>query len=179
MRRIGLWALSALALTVAGCGGGAGYQLGGAQGGGRGLPEVAMRDANLTVVPPGRGRDEGLALRAFVPGDAGGWTEVTGARCRVTGGDYFDTTVLTPVRIVLPDLGPDAPPLQAECESGVLRGAAIVSPAFPWPAETRASPPQRAWWGGGWWYGFQKSGPMSYPDLAVGLYPAPGAGRSN
>ena len=46
---------------------------------------------------------------------------------------------------------------------------ALKNPNFSGPAETHASPPPRAWWGGGWWYGFQKSGPMRYPDLAVGM----------
>ena len=98
-----------------------------------------------------------------------GWQEAAGAQCSVTGGDYFRAQVVTPVRLVLPDLGPDAPVVAAECVSGTARGRAAVAPNFSWPAETHASPPQRAWWGGGWWYGFQKSGPMRYPDLAVGM----------
>jgi hypothetical protein len=166
MRRIGL--VAGLALGLAGCGGGAGYQWGGAQGGGRGLPEVQMSASQAVVVPPGRDAQEALALRAFVPGPEG-WQEAGGARCRVTGGDYFRADVVAPVRLVLPDLGPDAPVLRADCAAGTARGAAAVAPFFPWPAEGWASPPQRAWWGGGWWYGFQKSGPLRYPDLAVGM----------
>lgn len=127
-----------------------------------------MSASQTVVVPPGRDGARALALRTFVPG-TDGWQEVSGARCRVTGGDYFRAQVVTPVRLVLPDLGPDAPVLRAECESGIARGAAAVAPDFPWPAETLASPAQRAWWGGGWWWGFQKSGPMRYPDLAVAL----------
>lgn len=165
MIRIGLAA--GLALTLAGCGGG-GYHWGAPNGGGRGLPEVRMSASQTVVVPPGRDGARALALRTFVPG-TDGWQEVSGARCRVTGGDYFRAQVVTPVRLVLPDLGPDAPVLRAECESGIARGAAAVAPDFPWPAETLASPAQRAWWGGGWWWGFQKSGPMRYPDLAVAL----------
>ena len=66
----------------------------------------------------------GLAVRAFVPGSGpGGWDEVPGARCRVEGAPYFGATVVTPVRLTLPDLGPDAPVLRAECEQGTLRGA--------------------------------------------------------
>jgi hypothetical protein len=166
MRRIGLAA--ALGLALAGCGGGSDYQWGAPYGGGRGLPQVRMSASQGVVVPPGRDGEEALALRAFVPGPDG-WQEVDGARCRVTGGDYFRTQVVTPVRLVLPDLGPDAPVLSAECEAGNARGAAAVAPAYRWPADRHASPPERAWWGGGWWYGFQKSGPMRYPDLAVGM----------
>jgi len=166
MRRIGLAA--GLALALAGCGGGSDYQLGSPYGGGRGLPTVRMSASQALVVPPGRGAEQALALRAFVPGPDG-WEEVDGARCNVAGGDYFRGQVVTPVRLVLPDLGPDAPVLRADCEAGTARGSAAVAPAFPWPAETLASPPARAWWGGGWWYGFQKSGPVRYPDLAVGM----------
>ena len=80
---------------------------------------------------------------------------------------YFDATVVTPVRLTLPDLGPDAPILRAECENGAQRGQAAVAPSFSWPVEGRPSAGQRVWWGGGWWWGFQKTGPMRYPDLAV------------
>lgn len=167
MQRIGVAAGLAVGVALAGCGGG-GYQIGGPQGGGRGLPAARMVASPGMVVPPGRGAGEALALRAFVPGPDG-WQEVTGARCDVTGGEYLGARVVTPVRLVLPDLGPDAPPLTAECTSGTMRGAATVAPSYPWPPETRPSPPQRVWWGGGWWYGFQKSGPLRYPDLAVGM----------
>jgi hypothetical protein len=47
--------------------------------------------------------------------------------------------------------------------------AASVAPAFSWPEERRPSAPTRIWWGGGWWWGFEKTGPMRYPDLAVAL----------
>ena len=166
MGRIGF--ATGLALVLAGCGGGAGYQWGAPQGGGRDLPAARMSNSQSVVVPPGRDGDRALALRSFVPGPDG-WQEIDGARCRVTGGDYLSADVVTPVRLVLPDLGPDAPPLRADCETGTARGAAVVEPFFPWPPETRPSPPQRIWWGGGWWWGFQKSGPMRYPDLAVGM----------
>ena len=158
-----------LAMALAGCGGG-GYPLGSPHGGGGGLPAVRLSDSHLTVVPPGRDAEAALALRSFVA-SPDGWQEVTGATCTVTGGDYFQSRVTTPVRLVLPDLGPDAPPLRADCETATARGAAIVAPYFPWPPDTLASPPARASWGGGWWYGFQRSGPMRYPDLAVGLRP--------
>ena len=171
MRRTGLL----LALIVAGCGGGSGYQTGVPHGGGRGLPTVALQGSQAVVVPPGREGRRALALRAFVaatPGDpvTPGWTEVTGAVCRVTGGDYFAATVPAPVRLTLPDLGPDAPALRADCTMGTLAGTDTVSPVFSWPAEGRPQPATRAWWGGGWWWGFQRTGPLSYPDLAVGLH---------
>ncbi len=163
MRAIGISFGLAL-LALAGCGGERG-----AAGGGAGLPQVAMRNSNETVVPPGRGvRQMGLALRTFVPAGEG-WNEIVGSRCQVTAGDLLRADVVTPVRLTLPDLGPDAPPLRADCTSGTLKGAAAVAPAFGWPAEGRPSAAHRIWWGAGWWWGFEKTGPMSYPDLAVAM----------
>lgn len=170
MRRIGF----ALALMLAGCDGGAGYQFGAPHGGGADLPVVALTGSRATVVPPGREGRVALALRTFTPGTpeadgAAGWVEVKGATCGVTGGDFFAATVPTPVRLTLPDLGPDAPVIRVDCTLGALAGTDAVAPAFSWPVEGRPQPVARAWWGGGWWWGYQKTGPMRYPDLAVGL----------
>jgi hypothetical protein len=160
---------AALLVALAGCAGYDDRLRGNAGGlGGDGLPEVTMRANTDEVVPPGRWRT-GLALRTFVPDAGGGWQEVAGARCRVTGGDYFRADVLTPVRLVLPDVGPDAPPLTASCGNGALSGTATVLPSYGWPVEGRPDAVRRAAWGGGWWWGFQKTGPMAYPDLAVAL----------
>lgn len=175
MRGIGIGA-AAVALALAGCGGGA-YDWRSVAGGGGGLPEVAMAPSAEVVVPPGRGVREGLALRTFVASGEG-WDEVTGAICTVTAAPYFRTRVATPVRIVLPDLGPDAPPVRADCETPTSWGSDTVAPAYGWPADRRPQPAARAWWGGGWWWGYEKSGPLRYPDLAVALVPRPaGAGR--
>lgn len=168
MRGIGF---AALALALAGCGGGA-YDWRAVSGGGADLPQVAMAPHEAMAIPPGRGAREGLALRTFVAsGD--GWNEVTGATCTVAAAPYFHTRVVTPVRIVLPDLGPDAPALRADCETPTLWGSDTVAPAYGWPAEGRPQPAERAWWGGGWWWGYEKTGPLAYPDLAVGLVPRP------
>jgi hypothetical protein len=158
-----------LALGLTGCGGQA-YDWHTMDGGGAGLPVAAMRASSEVVVPPTRGPLKTLAVRTFVPGNGPeGWNEVEGVTCRVEGAPYFSATVVTPVRLALPDLGPDAPALQASCEQGALRGQAAVAPAFSWPEEGRPSAPTRIWWGGGWWWGFQKTGPLRYPDLAVAL----------
>jgi hypothetical protein len=170
MRGIGV-GLTALALVLAGCGGGA-YDWRAVEGGGAGLPEVAMTPSEEIIVPPGRGAREGVALRTFVASGEG-WSEVTGATCDVTALPYFRTRVRTPVRIVVPDLGPDAPPLRADCETPSSWGSDTVAPVYAWPADRMAGPVARAWWGGGWWRGYQKSGPLRYPDLAVGLVPRP------
>ena len=158
-----------LALMLAGCAGEA-YDWREMEGGGAGLPVAAMRASSEVVVPPTRGPREALAVRTFVPGSgAGGWDEVAGVTCRVEGAPYFGATVVTPVRLTLPDLGPDAPVLAADCESGTLRGTGGVSPSFSWPEEGRPSAPTRFWWGAGWWWGYEKTGYMSYPDIAVAL----------
>jgi hypothetical protein len=171
MRR---WAFL-IAIALAGCAGGEYQQISGIKGGGRGLPVVSMRANSDEVVPPGRGAPIGLAVRAFVPGTEEEWTEVAGARCHVTGGNFFSADLVTPARLVLPDLGPDAPALRADCASGAATGTDIVGPVYSWPADRPVPPLNRFVWGGGWWYGLQKSGPMRYPDLAVGMrYQAPG-----
>lgn len=164
MRAIGIL----LALVVAGCGGGE-YQMRSAYGGGGGLPVVAMRPAGVTVVPPGRGRTLALAVRSFTPA-ADGWAEVAGARCRVAAGELLVADLLTPARLTLPDLGPDAPRIEAKCSTGDAAGVDVVDPIFSWP-EGGPSPATRVWWGGGWWFGGEKTGPVRYPDLAVALRP--------
>lgn len=160
MRWIGI----VLVLALAGCYGGEQVS-----GGGNGLPQVAMRNSNETVVPPGRGT-LALAVRTFVPAGEK-WNEVKGARCRVTGGDFFAADVVTPVRLTVQDLGPDAPPLKADCVSGNLAGSDVVAPAFGWPADTHPAGVHRFWWGKGWWWGYQRTGPMQYPDLAIAMHP--------
>ncbi len=141
-----IWIVAALGL--AGCAGEA-YDWHAVEGGGAGLPVAAMRESSEVMVPPTRGPFEALAVRAFVPGAGpGGWDEVLGASCAVTGAPYFSATVVTPVRLTLPDLGPDAPVLRADCTQGPLRGEASVAPSFSWPAEGRPSAPQRILVGG-------------------------------
>jgi hypothetical protein len=172
MRGIGV---ALVALALAGCGGGA-YDWRSVAGGGEGLPQVAMAPSEEVVVPPGRGAREGLAVRTFV-GSPGAWSEVSGAVCTVEGPPYFHARLVTPARLVLPDLGPDAPPLRAACETPTSWGSDTVAPVFSWPAEGRPQPSTRAWWGGGWWWGMQKTGPMHYPDLAIALVPRPAGAR--
>ena len=93
-----------------------------------------------------------------------------GHRCAVPGErGIFRADVVTPARLRVQDLGPDAPVLRADCTSGTLKGAAAVAPAFGWPVEGRPAAVHRIWWGGGWWWGFQKTGPLRYPDLAVSM----------
>lgn len=138
------------------------------RGGGAGLGAVRVDTVTGDVVPPGRGTTA-LALRAFVPDAEGGWQEVDGAVCHVTGGSFYRAVVATPVRLLVPDLGPDAPAIAAECRSGSLTGRAAVAPGFYWPAEGRPNSMVRIAWGQGWWWGYRKTGPMRYGDLAISL----------
>ena len=122
-------------------------------------------------MPPGRDT-LGLAVRTFVPAaDADGWSEITGARCRVTGGDLFRADVVTPARLT----GRGSRPRRAAAPGGLhqrraqrrRRRGAGVRLAGGRPAGGAV---HRIWWGGGWWWGFQNTGPMRYPDLAVGMH---------
>ena len=162
------WTWIVLAFGLAGCGGITDYPWEDATGSGKGLPVVAMQSSRDVVVPPGRGRPLALAVRAFVPGPEG-WQEVAGARCRVVGDEFFRAELTTPARLIIPDLGPDAPVLRADCTGDGASGASAVAPVFGWPEDGRPAAVHRIWWGGGWWWGFQKTGPMHYPDLAIGM----------
>lgn len=134
-------------------------------GSGRGLPEVAMRKTTDEILPPPRG-NLAIAVRSF-EGSVGAWEEVPGASCQVSAGPYR-AGLVTPARLILPDLGPDAPPVVAECTRGSLRGRDVVGPIYPWPELDKPSALQRIAFAG-WWYGYQESGPLRYPDLAVGM----------
>jgi len=166
------WMMAAT-LALAGCAGGdlAGFGPG-VVGGGRGLPATRAEARPDLMTPPGR-RDLGLAVRSFAAAEDGSApVEIAGAACRITAG-AFSAALVTPGRLVIPDLGPDAPPVRADCQSGELRGAGAVAPAFAW-AGGGGNPAQRILWGLGWTYGYEKQGPMRYPNLGVVLSrPAP------
>lgn len=162
MRTVGL---AAAALALAGCAGGdvLGFGLP-VTGGGMGLPPTRAEARTDVVTPPGR-RDLGLAVRTFAVETDGSLVEIEGAACRVTGG-AFSADLRSPGRLVIADLGPDAPALTARCKAGALEGAAAVAPDFSWAAGG-GNPPQRMAWGLGWTFGYAKVGPMRYPNLQV------------
>jgi hypothetical protein len=161
------WILAA-ALGLAGCamGGVAGYRPP-VVGGGAGLPVTVARASTDVVTPPGRGM-LGLAVRSYQRTATGEPAELP-ATCAIEAG-AFEAQMVTPGRLVIPDLGPDAPAITAVCTAGPLAGRNSVAPAFRW-ASTGGMPPERVAWGLGWWWGGTKSGPMRYPDLDVGLLP--------
>lgn len=159
--------LVAAAMALAGCAGGDFLGYGPkVRGGGGGLPATRAEARPDSMTPPGR-RDLALAVRAFATETDGSLVEIRGATCQVTGG-AFAANVATPARVVIADLGPDAPALTARCRAGALEGAAAVPPVFSWAAGG-GNPPQRMLWGLGWTYGYAKVGPMHYPDLRVML----------
>ncbi len=167
----------AAALALAGCAAGEIAGFGPAvRGGGGGLPATRAEARPDAMTSPGR-RELGLALRTFTSETDGSRVEIRGATCRITGG-AFEATLVTPARLVIPDLGPDAPVLQADCTAGALAGAAAVEPDFVW-IPGGGNPPQRVLWGLGWSYGFEKTGPLHYPDLAVGLVERPQTARGS
>jgi hypothetical protein len=174
MRRGTLARLAVLgaALVTAACAGGrpAGYYPP-TQGGGRGLPETRAVARADFIVPPGR-RDIGMAVRAYaLDPRTNAVVELDGAVCAVEAGP-FRATLATPGRLIMQDLGPDAPPVTATCSGGGLRGSGGVQPDWTW-AEGGGNTAQRFSWGGGWWYGGWRSGPVRYPDLAVTMAPVP------
>lgn len=166
------WKLMAALIALGGCAQGELAGFGPAVvGGGGGLPATRAEARADLMPPPGR-RDLALAVRSFTPGADGEPTEIAGATCRITAG-AFGATLVTPGRLVIPDLGPDAPPVRADCAAGGLRGAGAVAPSFAWAA-SGGNPPERAAWGLGWTYGFEAQGPVRYPNLGVLLsQPAP------
>lgn len=160
----------ALVLALAGCGFGPG---GATTGGGRGLPEVRAMATDVKRLPPGRG-PTGVAVRSFAPGPDGDLVEVAGATC-VFSADVYRAEIVTPARVILPDLGADAPDVRADCRLGDgLAGAVIGEPQFGWD-RTGGSQAERVFWRGGQWWGGSEDGPMRYPDLVVPLRPVVGA----
>lgn len=158
--------LAALMLALAGCGFGPG---GATTGGGRGLPEVRATATDVKRLPPGRG-PTGVAVRTFAPGPDGTLVEVAGARCVFTA-DVYRAEIVTPARVILPDLGADAPDVRADCQLGDgLAGAVVAEPQFRWSA-AGGNQAERVFWRGGQWWGGPGSGPMQYPDLIVPLRP--------
>jgi hypothetical protein len=166
MRRERTIVTAAALLALAGCGFGPG---GATTGGGAGLPEVRAMATDVKRLPPGRG-PTGVVVRSFAADPGGDLVEVAGANCVFTA-DVYRAEVVTPARVVIPDLGADAPEVRADCRLGAdLAGAVIAEPQFRWDS-TGGSQAERVFWRGGQWWGGPQGGPMRYPDLAVPLRP--------
>jgi hypothetical protein len=162
---------AAAALALTGCAGGALFEYDvRVPGGGAGLPETRAVARADRVVVPGR-RELGLAVRTFVADASGAPVEVTGSRCTVRAGD-FRAALATPGRLIIEDLGPDAPPIVADCSDGVMAGTGTAAPNFSWE-QGGGNSFDRFVWGGGGWRGGYRTGPMRYPDIDVVLTARP------
>lgn len=126
-----------------------------------------MKVSTGEFAPPARGYSE-VTVRSLVSGTEADWLETVGARCVASAGPYA-AVLTTPARLAVPDLGPDALQVSVECTQGALAGRALSGPVYRWPAGGKPGPLSRIAYGGGWWYGYQKSGPLRYPDINVGL----------
>jgi hypothetical protein len=152
----------ALALLLAGC------SAGGLPPG----PAVVVPGARFDGV---RGESE-LVVRAHVE-DAAGRREIAGARCAVTTG-LFETEVVTPARLVVPNFGPQSPTLRIACRAGALEGSAEQRILTRWRDAPGARGPYPGYvgiavgghWGGGLWGWSGPSFPeFVYPDVSVPL----------
>jgi hypothetical protein len=158
-------------LAVAGCAGGGLFEYDvRVPGGGGGLPETRAVARADRVVPPGR-RELGLGVRTFVADASGEPVEVSGATCRIRAGD-LRAVLAAPGRLLIEDLGPDAPLIVADCSDGVMAGTGTAAPDFAWEQGGGNSFDRFVWGGGGWWGGY-RTGPMLYPDINVVLSARP------
>jgi hypothetical protein len=111
-------------------------------------------------------------VRTFLPDQGGERREVVGATCAVTSSIY-QTEIVTPVRLVVPNFGPQSPELSFACRAGELRGRGHARIVTRWsgpPPYWGPGPYYPGWGWGGWggwgWYG--PGWPVSdYPDVRV------------
>jgi hypothetical protein len=114
-----------------------------------------------------------LVVRTFVE-EADGAHEVLGATCRVTS-SLYETTVVTPARLVVPNFGPQSPELFFDCRAGERAGGGRRTIVTTWQYPPSYGPPGiypwggfygGAVWGGGLWSG--PAYPVSrYPNVSV------------
>ena len=97
-------------------------------------------------------RHFGLAAPAFLADSTAPrrWQEVTGARCRITCGNFHRVEPVTPAPAGVPT-GPDEAALVADCASRGLQGRAAVPPVNGWTNPGVPSRTNRSLWGRGWW----------------------------
>jgi hypothetical protein len=111
-------------------------------------------------------------VRTFLPDEGSERREVVGATCTVTSSIY-STEIVTPVRLVVPNFGPQSPELSFACRAGALRGAGRARIVTRWSGPPPYWGPPGPWgypgwggWGGWGWYG--PGWPISdYPDVRV------------
>jgi hypothetical protein len=145
------------ALALAGCAGG--------------VPEERQTVVSGTRFDAVQG-EAAFVVRTFLPDEAGERREVVGARCTVTS-SLYETEVVTPSRLVVPNFGPQSPEIAVACAAGELAGSGTARIVTRW----REAP---GYWGSPWgfyrpyawgWYGGPGYPISDYPDLAVVMRP--------
>jgi hypothetical protein len=149
-----------LALALAGCA----YQ---------GLP---LRPA--VSVPPdtpvGVQGEARLVVRTFTRDAEGTLLEVGGARCQISS-LLFQTDLVTPAPLIVPNFGPQSPTLEFDCRAGELTGQDRQRIVTRWIQQPGAG----AWgWGGPWgpWgdpWGGPWGGPWGWPGPAYAVFEYP------
>ncbi len=119
-----------------------------------------------------------LIVRTVMPENGG---ELLGATCDVRS-SLYQTQLLTPARLVVPNFGPQSPELFINCRAGDLMGKADVGIVTLWQDNGWGYPgvyggayagPWRGPWAGPWAPGWGWPGyPVSrYPDVRVIMQP--------
>jgi hypothetical protein len=134
----------------------------------------------VSVPPAAYGAVQGearLVVRTFTRDAEGTLLEVGGARCRVSS-LLFQTDLVTPAPLIVPNFGPQSPTLEFDCRAGELTGQDRQRIVTRWIQQPGAG----AWgWGGPWgpwgdpwggpWGPWGWPGPayavFEYPDVAV------------
>jgi hypothetical protein len=112
----------------------------------RGAPienQVTVTGANFGNVM-GEAR---LAVRTFLPDEGGERREVIGAACELET-SLYSTPFTTPVRLKLPNFGPQSPELDFTCKANEWSGAAVAEISANWDY-----PPGGYGYGGYGYYG--------------------------
>jgi hypothetical protein len=118
-----------------------------------------------------------LLVRTFLPAEGNQRQEVVGATCNVVS-SLYETTLVTPARLVVPNFGPQSPEILFDCRAGERSGgghAEIVTrwqtaPGY-WGFAGYGPYPGYPWgWG---WPGWDFPGPgypvSDYPNLNIVL----------
>ncbi|HMQ92285.1 MAG TPA: hypothetical protein PKA33_00235 [Amaricoccus sp.] len=115
-----------------------------------------------------------LTVRTFLEDEAGERQEVLGANCAVRS-SLYETELVTPSVLVLPNFGPQSPELEFACRAGELAGAGRADIDTFW----RSYPggwgypgpyPWRPPYGWGGWGLYGPAYPVSnYPNVSITL----------
>lgn len=133
------------------------------------------------VVPGGRFAavqgEASLLVRTFLPEEEGARGEVIGAKCRVVS-SLYETELITPSQLVVPNFGPQSPQIDVDCTAGELVGSGTARIITVWQQAPGGGwgYPWGPYWGAAYPWGWGGAGyPYSdYRDLAVTMRPRAG-----